>query len=602
MFNIMNFALFIELGVATNMVSIRQAILLTRVLEKYRLDNANSLDNLLKVNDVSLWWFVDSRIFSIMLKNELRSVKRIVLYKLARHYRLLLTLSILRYFSIILFISFLRIVLNLINIVLRKRHFRNSCTNSIIFTTQYADWRYVIRLYHNKIIYGKDDAMLGSLMNSLADRSICCIAVYPLFAYQYSPKSWLRSLKSYIEKVAIWNFRMYAPEEYADIRALKLRLMTIKYLFNLHKRVLEAGTKLGQTDAINKLVDIIYWSVLLHYVPLALEYFVYNIVLLHKMKPCVVVLVNEYGLWERSLILAAKQIFVPTVAIQHGIIHEYHRGYIYWEDEDPLLPDWLIVYDDEFKDVIVRTNKKISSRVLSLGHLKLESYAQLLDSINNSNARQRHRMTILYLADKNIISKISRDSFILLWTTQTHAFDSKTAEQYIREVCSAVREATTLSGKHIVVLVKPHPGEVGTEKLYTKISEEIGCNITVLPKTSDVYMLMLAADALLTFNSTTAMEFKMLTCKPVVVYNPFNDPVAKWYVQKGIAIEAKDTNELARILTCIVDQNCWHYNVDSVKDNMQNTNSCMQWSRSTAISRISQFLINVCRNNGKNTA
>ncbi len=50
-------------------------------------------------------------------------------------------------------------------------------------------------------------------------------------------------------------------------------------------------------------------------------------------KLSLLLLQNEYGWRERSLVVAAKELGVPVLAIQHGIIIPGHKGYMYRRDE-----------------------------------------------------------------------------------------------------------------------------------------------------------------------------------------------------------------------------------------------------------------------------
>ena len=61
-----------------------------------------------------------------------------------------------------------------------------------------------------------------------------------------------------------------------------------------------------------------------------------------SIQPDIILLEEEYGIFERSLLIAAKLKEIPTIAIQHGVIHAYHKGYLF--DDNEISKDGSIQY------------------------------------------------------------------------------------------------------------------------------------------------------------------------------------------------------------------------------------------------------------------
>lgn len=71
--------------------------------------------------------------------------------------------------------------------------------------------------------------------------------------------------------------------------------------------------------------------------------------LLRKINPKLVVVVVSYG--KEAFIEACKELDIPTVELQHGVIHKYHMGYSFpGTGIKQNFPDYLLAFGDYWKD------------------------------------------------------------------------------------------------------------------------------------------------------------------------------------------------------------------------------------------------------------
>jgi len=374
----------------------------------------------------------------------------------------------------------------------------------------------------------------------------------------------------------LWN-KLHIPSEwYVNVHSLILKLLMLKYLFLVKRKLDRVYNGL--------LIKLVFNSIVLTYLPLALEYIAYDLYLLNKLKPCVSVIRNEYNMWERSLVLSSKKTEVFTVAIQHGIIHELHRGYIYDSDETPLFVDKLVLYGNKFRDMICKYNDKLGAKIVVEGCPRYDGTLLLSRNVDLNTLK---RIVLYKYGLKDILGK---NYIFILWTTQTHALSELIAKQYINDVCLAVNGVNGKCTGKVLLLIKPHPGEIGTESLYVSIINSLNCNAKLLPKISNIYELMIISDILLTLNSTTALEFRVLGKNKVVLYNPINDKLASYYAREGIGVEARNVKELEKILYQFTKKN-----TDSLSKRKSIVDYYFKRVGYEATSRIAGLIIQLCK-------
>jgi len=254
--------------------------------------------------------------------------------------------------------------------------------------------------------------------------------------------------------------------------------------------------------------------------------------MIRNEKLSAIVMINEYGWMERSHLVAAKKEGIPVIAIQHGIIHPSHSGYIYDVSEidgtinSPYcpIPDKIAVSGDYYYDLLTKVSSYPEDSIVVTGQPR---YDILFHAPN------------IY-SKKKILEKynINPNHKIILWTTQCHGLSDE--ENY--KNCECLFK-TIQRINNVTLIVKQHPRE---SKRYTRMIMKYvkkSNNVLLIPKNSDTYELIYACDLLITKTSTTAMEAAALN-KPVIVLDLSGTKDSTGYVKDGIAVGVYKSDDL----------------------------------------------------------
>ncbi len=250
--------------------------------------------------------------------------------------------------------------------------------------------------------------------------------------------------------------------------------------------------------------------------------------LLKIIDPDVILVEEEYGFFERQLIVIAKKQNIPTIALQHGLIHLNHHGYI-TKDQTARenLPDITCLYGEADKELLLNHSIYSPDQLVVTGS---------------------PRYDIIYHADRIY----SREKFctgnniplnhqIILWTTQSHGM---TDEENIRQLnlvfgaCDGIPDIT--------LVIKQHPGERKKHyRLIQSYRRRHSCNSLILPKDSDTFEALYASNLVITFHSTTGREAVAFK-KPLIVLDP-NDRGG--YCREGVGILVSSIQEAKRVIS-----------------------------------------------------
>jgi len=103
--------------------------------------------------------------------------------------------------------------------------------------------------------------------------------------------------------------------------------------------------------------------------------------LLRQVDPELLVLVVSYGRGMKILIEVAKDLDIPVVELQHGVIHTEHAGYDYPSDvEIGLFSDWLLTFGEFWT-----TQAQIpidSERIMPVGFPWLEAHIERVGPVS----------------------------------------------------------------------------------------------------------------------------------------------------------------------------------------------------------------------------
>ena len=496
-----------------------------RTIPKTELKDGKTLIELTTYNNVAVWWFVDGE-FDIYINQLVKFIdSESVLIKeqsLMDH----LKKSSFLYFIYEFFASFL-CRLNVKLYGSKTSHKKNR----ILVTAQNIEWRTIRDSYTKE--FKKGDVFFDSVISMLRKNSKNeIITTYPL----YYPIS---GLKVIIDKRRSQKDIVHEPFDiYWSLGVWKEGRKAKKYFSYLWK-------DLKNDEYFKKLLE--YKDIKFNLLENRLSYYFTTVFgrmveyiemakrMIEEEKPDLILLVNEYGQFERALIIAGKLKGVPVLAVQHGVIHPAHKGYMYATDEiSPVgsvkspycpIPDKTAVYGIYHKDILTKVSAYPVDSVVVTG---------------------QPRYDILYYADKiydrrKIFKKykINPDHKIVLWATQCHGLSEEENKKNFKTVFETMQKF-----KNATLIIKQHPGE---GKEYTKMIRnylnKYKINAVVTPKDSDTYELLYVCSLMITRHSTTAMEAVALN-KPVIVLNLSGEPDPVEYVKEGVALGVYDEKDL----------------------------------------------------------
>jgi len=155
-------------------------------------------------------------------------------------------------------------------------------------------------------------------------------------------------------------------------------------------------------------------------------YYKYFIKMLTRLNPSVIFLVWYHYPIAMALIMAAKDLNIKTVDVQHGVPHIYHPSYFYWKNIPfcgyKLLPDYFWIKGKVTLNQHRETNSEMflkKHRPILGGELFYSYYKKKLDDIpqyiftNFINKFKDYKKIILYAMNVTDIDLFSTSHFLI---------------------------------------------------------------------------------------------------------------------------------------------------------------------------------------------
>ncbi len=255
--------------------------------------------------------------------------------------------------------------------------------------------------------------------------------------------------------------------------------------------------------------------------------------MLETERPSVCLLSYETGPLGRAVVVAAAQVGVPTVGLQHGVVYPGSSDYSHEPDTvsttdpiAPMIPTVTCVYGEAARRTFTASGGYPERAIAVTGHWRWDRY------LKGWGSEERHDLAVRLglLADRRIV---------LLATTTI-----PTTEAQLRAVARAVR-----SMGDVMLVVKPHPSE--DPSLHARVLREEsvpqGRVVTgYLPE------LLVLADAVVTEFSTVGLEAAFLG-KPVVWTRYYRGPA---FLAEGASVgeTVEDPEHLADAIQRALDR------------------------------------------------
>ena len=248
--------------------------------------------------------------------------------------------------------------------------------------------------------------------------------------------------------------------------------------------------------------------------------------MLEVLRPGAVLLAYETGPAGRVVSAAARELSVPTLAVQHGRIHPFHHHYAQClglegscpNPKERLLPDLTAVYGEKVAQVLARYGGYGTEHVAVTGQPRTDLIVR--------NARD-----------------FDRAAFLRSVGARPHVPVVLLATQNFPDVRDRLHVLEVVFGQAPVdwqVLIKPHPGE--RDGLVERFLRERGLAGVLVLRDAELYNCLAAADVVVTGTSTVGME-ALLFAKPVVTVGGLPAPLD--LAPAGAAIEVNSPGEFS---------------------------------------------------------
>jgi glycosyltransferase involved in cell wall biosynthesis len=507
----------------------------TRAITETRLACGKTLVEMTTYRNTAMWWFIDAEFYyalASMLNTRLG-------YGLWRHRARRIYNSI-EFLVLLLENVLVRGILGLYGTEETNHGGGERKIPKIMFTAQ--DWQWRVTTDQETGFTKKSDAFFDSILRKLSGKCEF-VGVDPLTPLHLGLlRAQISKWKILVDKLRNWYIPQRPLELYWCLDVWRTERAAAKYFRDVWRsvrndsefRVICARTSASACHLMESQLEY-YFLVAF---PRAARYIHMAKRMIEKEKPDLILMLNEYGLFERATVITAKQLGVPTVAVQHGVIHLKHRGYMHGRDEispdggpeSPYcpIPDQTAVYGPFYKHLLTRLSAYPEDRVVVTGQPRYDRIAHMERLYSRERFLQEHG--------------IDPEHKVILWTTQCHGL---TMEENHRNFTTVLETMSRL--EKVTLVIKQHPGEGPT---YTRMIRNYLSKRTVdaviTPGNSDVYEQLFACDLLIAQSSTTIMEAAALG-KPVIVLNLTGEPppIGLDYVKEGVAVEVSGEKELA---------------------------------------------------------
>jgi hypothetical protein len=230
---------------------------------------------------------------------------------------------------------------------------------------------------------------------------------------------------------------------------------------------------------------------------------------LDHLRPDVAVTYAEAGGWGRALVLECRRRGIPSVGLQHGFIYRHWLNYLHEPDETT--PDPGLVADQGFP-FPTRTllfDGYARQHLETAGHFPPKNLQVTGSPRLDALVAASRECTPGALAALRERLGASGRKLVLLVTKY------KEAAPNLTELCDAIAAVPDVR-----LAIKTHPAE--TADLYERVTASITAQVAILPASEPLAPLIMASDALVTVNSTVALDAAVLGRPSLVIGLPNN--------------------------------------------------------------------------------
>ena len=270
---------------------------------------------------------------------------------------------------------------------------------------------------------------------------------------------------------------------------------------------------------------------------------------LDALKPAVALTYAEAGGWGRALMLEARRRGIPTAGLQHGFI--YHSWLNYLHELDEMLPDpgnardagfprpvKTLVFDDYARRHLEQLGRFPGSSLVVTGSPRLDALVHSAAALSSDDVTAARRLAG------------AEPAAVLVLLVAKYA--------QARDVLGPLAQAiAAMAG--VQLAIKTHPAE--TPDVYADVVKGHS-NIRVLPAAAPLAPLLRASRAIVTVNSTVALDAAVLGIPALVIGLPNN---LSPFVDAGIMAGAARPSEIGPMLERILYDEQFRLQIDRTR-------------------------------------
>ncbi|HEY7507421.1 MAG TPA: CDP-glycerol glycerophosphotransferase family protein, partial [Nitrososphaera sp.] len=261
--------------------------------------------------------------------------------------------------------------------------------------------------------------------------------------------------------------------------------------------------------------------------------------ILEAEKPLAVIMHDEYGAIQMSLINAAKKKGIPTISLQHGMIYPDHLSYVHelshiqGKNPDTLfpLPDRMCVWSERAKQILLKIGNFPPAVPVVTGDPRVDYLHEARSSFDRKKITRG-----LGVPDIKKIVMFATDNL-------------QDADEKILVAKSVFRAVKTLP--ECFLIVKVHPNEED-HAFYQKLAEEMALPEAVVVRNVNLYELLYISNVIIVTFSTVGAEALRMG-KPVISLNltrPHDVP----FVRENMAEVVRSADAVAASLRKCLDK------------------------------------------------
>jgi hypothetical protein len=253
--------------------------------------------------------------------------------------------------------------------------------------------------------------------------------------------------------------------------------------------------------------------------------------------PSVILMHDEYGALQMSLINAAKQVGIPTISIQHGIIYEELMPYFHLPEHisgknaklNFPLPDRMCVWSKKVREYLLKFGNFPETVPVVTGDPKLDYLPSVIKNFSYQKITEK--------------MKIPKNKKVILFATENLP-NMIEKELVTNTVINAIKNLPDI---HLIIKIHPNENDVS---FYRKKIDMLKLSNFSIVKDVNLYETLYISDVVVITYSTVGYE-AMLMGKPVISLNLLGLHDDASLIKKKLAYVVKKKEDF---LTTI--QNC----------------------------------------------